>query len=87
MIRRILHAEISDVRAFAREAKRRAVKAIEANIYICADRTGGCLIIGPGPGLFGCGFDVGGEPDSWPNHVPLLTIGRVTLAAWGGRPS
>src|SRR5690606_5699960 len=82
MIRRILHAELSDVRAIAREAKRRAVKALEANVYLDVDRTGGCLILGPGPGVVGCGFEVNGEPDSWPDHARLLTIGRVTFAAW-----
>jgi hypothetical protein len=83
MIRRILR---TDVRAIAREAKREIVKAFQANVYLNVDRTGGCLILGPGPGLVGCGFEVNSEPESWPNHVHLLTIGRVTLAAWGGRP-
>lgn len=82
MIRRILR---TDVCAIAREAKRSVVKAIEANVYLSVDRTGGCLILGPGPGIVGCGFEVNGDPDSWTSHAHILTIGRVTLAAWGGR--
>lgn len=89
MIRRILHAELSDVRAIAREAKRRAVNAFHHNVYVDIHRDSGCVMLGPGRiGTVGAGFVVDGDgPEAWPHGSALLTIGRVTLAAWGGRPS
>jgi hypothetical protein len=83
MIRRIIHE--LNVRALAR----RVVNAYHHNSFIDADRNGGCIILGPGhSGFVGAGFvidDRGAE--LWPERARLLTIGRVTLAAWGGRPS
>lgn len=90
MIRRILHAELSDVRSLARDVKRRAVKAFQSNVYLDLRCDGGCLILGPGgTGVLGAGFIVGhsDESDLWPDGAHLLTVGRVTLAAWRGRPS
>jgi hypothetical protein len=89
LIRRILHAELSDVRALASEARRSAVNAIHHRIYIDAGRDGGCIMIGPGrSGTVGAGFVLDNEnSEAWPDGARLLTIGRVTLAAWGGRQS
>lgn len=88
MIRRILHAEFSDVRAIASDAKRRTVNAFHHHVFIDADRTYGCISIGPRGADVGAGFSVDdAEPENWPNRARLLTIGRVTLAAWGGRSS
>lgn len=90
MIRRVLHAELSDVRALASAAKRRAVSAWHHNVYLDLDpdRRSACAIVGPGGGVAGVGFTIGApEQDLWPDGARLLTIGRVTLAAWGGRPS
>jgi hypothetical protein len=88
MIRRILHAELSDVRALASEAKRCAVNAFHRNFFLALDRADGCVVIGRGRSEVGAGYVVGhaGAAD-WPDGARLLTIGRVTLAAWGGRPS
>jgi len=83
MIRRIFHAELSDVRAFAREAKRRAVATFERNVYLDVQRYHGCAFVGRNPG-HGFGWIVDcALPDNWPDGARLLTIGRVTLAAWG----
>lgn len=84
MIRRILR---TDVRAIAREAKREIVKAFQANVYIDVQRYHGCAFVGRNPG-YGVGYIQDCErADNWPDGAHLLTIGRVTLAAWGGRPS
>lgn len=84
MIRRILHAECSDVRALAREAKRRAVNAFHHNVFVDLTRTSGCLLIGPRRADAGVGFVLDNdEPATWPDGARLMTIGRVTLAAWG----
>jgi hypothetical protein len=83
MIRRILYAEFSDVRAIAVEAKRRALNAIYANVYVDLQRYHGCAFVGRNPGR-GIGYILDCElADNWPSHARLLTIGRVTLAAWG----
>ncbi len=94
IIRRILHAELSDVRALAREAKRRAVNAFRSNFFAEATLGAGCILIGENNGFigqrerFGAGYIVDDpHADNWPDHARLLTIGRVTLAAWGGRSS
>ena len=39
--------------------------------------------VGPGAGYCVDNDD----PAAWPDGARLLTIGRVTIAAWGGRPS
>jgi hypothetical protein len=94
MIRRVLHAEISDVRALARDAKRRAVREFHRNLFVDIRREAGCILVGRTTGFldrserFGIGYVVNDPaPDLWPDHARLLTIGRVTLAAWGGRSS
>lgn len=87
MIRRILHADLADVRALAREAMQRATNAFHERFYLDLHRTDGCVILGARPGGIGAGYILDSdEPDDWPDHARLLTIGRVTLAAWGGRP-
>jgi hypothetical protein len=85
MIRRILR---TDVRAIAREAKRRAVNAFHHNFFLSAGELDGCIVLGHGRAEVGAGYAVDDtDPTSWPAHAHLLTIGRVTLAAWGGRPT
>jgi hypothetical protein len=86
MIRRILHAELSDVRTLAAEAKRCARHAVHHALYLHVEILNGCIMFGPGPrGWAGAGFIVDQDPDAevWPDGARLLTIGRVTLAAWG----
>lgn len=85
MIRRILHAELSDVRALIASAIDRYTFWDRGDDFGCA------FIASPndpewvGPGV---GYAVDDtDPTSWPDGARLLTIGRVTLAAWGGRPS
>lgn len=89
MIRRILHAELSDVRALATDVRRRVSNVIDANVYLDVQRYHGCAFVGPGSqGWFGGGYALDlPDADNWPDGAHLLTIGRVTLAAWGGRPS
>ena len=88
MIRRILHAELSDVRALASEAKRRAINALHHNFFLSLQDLDGCIILGRGRSEIGAGYSVDDtDPASWPDGARILTIGRVTLAAWGGRQS
>lgn len=92
MIRRILR---TDVRAIAREAKREIVNAFHHNVFVDATRVAGCVLLGDrvhgfmgGRERFGAGYILDDpRADNWPDGAHLLTIGRVTLAAWGGRPS
>lgn len=82
MIRRILR---TDVRAIAREAKRRAVNAFHHTVFVDSTDTYGVFILGRRTGV---GYVLNdAHADNWPDGARLLTIGRVTLAAWGGRPS
>lgn len=77
------------MRALASDVRRRVAKAIDANVYVDLGSECGCAFIGPGSqGWAGAGYIIN-EPsaDNWPDGAHLLTIGRVTLAAWGGRPS
>lgn len=89
MIRRILHAEFSDVRALVYELRHRAVDAFHHNFFLDIRSDSGCLLLGSGvPGVVGAGYVLNdSNPSLWPDGARLLTIGRVTLAAWGGRPS
>lgn len=89
MIRRFIRADLADVRALAREAKRRAVNAWHRNFYASARKHRGVVIVGPGrSGRCGAGYVLNSrDPKRWPDGARLLTIGRVTLAAWGGRTS
>jgi hypothetical protein len=81
MIRRILHAELSDVRALAREARRLAVNAIHHAVFVDRTDAYGVFIVGRSTGA---GYIVDDpHADNWPDGARLLTIGRVTLAAWG----
>ena len=88
MILRILNAEFSDVRALASDVRRRAVNAFHHAFYIHVEPLQGCVMFGPSPrGWAGAGFIVDQMPDAevWPDGARLLTIGRVTLAAWAPR--
>lgn len=88
MIRRILHAELSDVRALVHDTKRRARHAFHSNFFLEAHRLDGCIVIGHGRHEIGAGYAIDDtHDDTWPDGARLLTIGRVTLAAWGGRSS
>jgi hypothetical protein len=92
MIRRLLR---TDVRAIAREAKREIVNAFHHDVFIEVTREAGCVLLGEradgfmgGRERFGAGYLLDNpDADNWPDGAHLLTIGRVTLAAWGGRPS
>lgn len=80
-------AIISDVRALASDVKRRVSKAIDANVFVDVQRYHGCAFIGRNSG-HGAGFIVDCDlADNWPPGARMVTIGRVTLAAWGGRAS
>lgn len=85
MIRRILHTELSDVRASLVNLVNRYTFWDRGEDYACA------FISDPnepewvGPGVGYC-LD-SSHADNWPEGARLLTIGRVTLAAWGGRTS
>lgn len=90
MIRRLLHAELSDVRARAKAALTEIVdrytfwdRGEDFGVFFIADRYGDET--SPGVGVGYCLDNP--ERSAWPDGARLLTIGRVTLAAWGGRPS
>lgn len=88
MIRRILHAELSDVRALAYDLKHRAVNAFHHNFFLSVQDLDGCVVLGHGRGEVGAGYSIDdADPTAWTDGAHLLTIGRVTLAAWGGRSS
>lgn len=86
MIRRILHE--LNVRSLARDVKRRAVNAFHRNVFLTVHSTDGFVVFGNGNGEVGAGYVVDdASPRRWRTHARLLTIGRITLAAWGGRSS
>jgi hypothetical protein len=86
MIRRIIHE--LDVRTLASNVRRRAANAYHRNVFVDMTSYGGCVLLGPRRAYVGAGFVLDNdEPGTWPDHARLLTIGRVTLAAWGGRSS
>jgi hypothetical protein len=85
MIRRILHE--LNVCALASNVRRRVANGFHANVYVDVQRYRGCAFVGRNPG-HGAGYVLDCDlADNWPDHARLLTIGRVTLAAWGGRSS
>jgi hypothetical protein len=88
MIRRILRA---DVRAIASEAKREIVNAYHRNFCLLFGHDYATLEIGRRRGrveLRGLGYVLDSpHADNWPEGAAILHIGRVTLAAWGGRSS
>jgi hypothetical protein len=86
MIRRIIRE--LNVRALASDVRRRAGNAFHRNVFVDLTNTSGCVLLGPRRADVGAGFVLdNNEPGTWPDHARLLTIGRVTLAAWGGRSS
>lgn len=86
MIRRILHAELSDARA-------KLAAIIDRWTFIDHGRDFGVACIAdtynpPINGGVGVGYVLDSpHADNWPDGARILTIGRVTLAAWGGRSS
>jgi hypothetical protein len=86
MIRRILHAELSDVRA-------KLAAIIDRYTFVDHGPDFGvaCIADAHNPPInsgVGVGYCLDNpERSAWPDGARLLTVGRVTLAAWGGRSS
>jgi hypothetical protein len=86
MIRRILHAELSDVRA-------KLAAIIDRYTFVDhgPDFGAACIADAHNPPInsgVGVGYCLDNpERSAWPDGARLLTVGRVTLAAWGGRSS
>lgn len=83
MIRRILHAELSDVRA-------KIAAIVDRHAFVDRSHDYGVIALFDAlhRGVAGFGYFIDDRSaDNWPSHACILTIGRVTLAAWGGRPS
>lgn len=86
MIRRIIHAEFSDMRA-------KLAAIIDRWTFVDHGPGFGvaCIADTYNPPInsgVGAGYVLDNDdPEAWPDGARLLTIGRVTIAAWGGRPS
>jgi hypothetical protein len=83
MIRRILHE--LNVSTLASNVRRRVGDAIAHAVYVDSTDTYGVFILGRSTGAGYILEDA--HHDNWPEGAAILHIGRVTLAAWGGRSS